>query len=52
MFEAWERDSDIEDAAWAGMGAYEAEDSFASHEVEDSAAEEREDGFAVPEFAD
>jgi hypothetical protein len=52
VFEARERDSDIVDAAGAGVGAYEAEDSFASHEVEDSAAEEGEEGFVVPFFAD
>jgi hypothetical protein len=52
VFEAWERGSDIVDAALAGVGAYEVEDPFASHEVEDSAAEEGEDGFVVPFFAD
>jgi hypothetical protein len=52
VFEAWERGSDIVDAAVAGVGAYEVEDPFASHEVEDSAAEEGEDGFVVPFFAD
>jgi hypothetical protein len=52
VFEAWEWGSDGVNPAVAGVEAYEAEDSFASHEVEDSAAEEGEEGFVVPFFAD
>jgi hypothetical protein len=52
VVEAWERDSDVVDAAGAGVGAYEVEDPAGSRDVEVAAAEEGQEGFFVPAFAD
>ena len=52
VFEAWERESDVVNAAGAGVGADEVEDPVAPCEVEVAAAEEVDPGFFEPEFAD
>jgi hypothetical protein len=50
--EVREWESDVVNAAGAGVGAYEVEDAVAAREVELAAGEEDLEGFVVPFFAD
>lgn len=52
MLEAWERNSDVVNAAVAGVGADEIEDPVAPRDIKVAAFEEVDCGFVLPAFAD